>query len=264
MIKRGIKILLYFLKVNWEKEMAYRSHFLIWLGVSLAWTATSLFSFDIVFSHTNLVAGWNHSQALILLGTFYIIQSCMWIGMYRNFVELINKVNRGELEMVLVKPIDSQFLVSITNFSFNNVFTLFLVSPTIIIVSLNRLGVVPSLAQILIYFTLLACGVIICYSLGFIASTLVFFTERLENIVDLFFNFFDIDRVPGTVYRGIVAFLFWTIIPLFALVTIPAQLLLGLFSWSRIVFLIFFAVFSLWFSHRFWYFGLRHYSSASS
>jgi len=264
MFKRALKLWFHFLKINWEKEMEYRTHFFIWVGVSLAWTFTSIASLSVLYQHTEWMGDWNQYQALILLATFYLIQSFIWMGMYRNFAQLVTKVNQGQLDLELIKPVDSQFLVSITHFSFNQLPTVLLLVPGIFWFSFRKLGITPSCWQIAMYLLLVICGVTICYSLGFMSATLVFFTGRLENVVDVFLSFFDLARVPGTIYQGMVAALFWIFIPFLALVTVPAQLILGLFSWRWILFLFFFAAFTLWLSHRFWLFALRRYSSASS
>ncbi len=264
MIKRFFRLFWHYFKINVAREMEYRANLFIRIIVGLGWVLISLAFFDILYSHTDLVGGWNQNQVLILLGTYGLIESCLYSAFYYSFGDALKRINNGQLDLILLKPVDSQFLLSIARFSLNNSFSGLVLAPLLIIIGFTRLGLSISLVQIVIFVLLVILGVLICYSLWLMIITLAFYSNRLSNINHLFMNLFDFAERPGSIYQGVAGFVFWVFLPVATVVTIPAQVLLGVISWSWIVYLFFFAIFSLWLSHKFWNFSLKRYSGASA
>ncbi|MFH1602048.1 MAG: ABC-2 family transporter protein [Candidatus Shapirobacteria bacterium] len=262
-MKRFIKLFLHYFKINLAREMGYRSNFFVWTLVNLGWLLVTLIFFDILYGHTNLVGGWNINQVLVLLGVHNLIQSVLYSAFYSNFGELIRMINKGQLDLILLKPVSSQFLASINRFNLNNSLSGLLFSPILIVTGLMRQGLSVSLGQVFIFIALLAGGVIVCYSLWFMIVCMTFYTDRLSNANHLFTHLIDFADKPGNIYYGLIGYFLWIFFPVVAIVTTPARVLLKIFSWNWILYIFVFAILSLWLSHKFWNFSLKRYSGAS-
>src|SRR4029453_2675067 len=72
----------------------------------------SLVAVLILFGHTGAINGWTQGQMIELLGVFYIVQGAQAVVFETSFERFMEHVRLGTLDFVLIKPVDSQFMVS--------------------------------------------------------------------------------------------------------------------------------------------------------
>src|SRR6185437_8513390 len=77
----------------------------IWLGILLAFYAT-------VFGMTNTIAEWNRPQYLFFVGAFFTLNGIIETFFLENCNDFAELVRTGDLDFLLLKPIDEQFLVT--------------------------------------------------------------------------------------------------------------------------------------------------------
>jgi ABC-2 type transport system permease protein len=245
------------------REMEYRGNFVL-LGLSnLAWMCLLLAVVLILFGNVRAIAGWNLDQMLVLTGTYQLVTGVTFLLFETNMGKLSEQVNKGELDYVLLKPIDAQFLVSTR---FLNVAQL---PPTVAaLVTLGvgwaRLGLRPGPLELLTFLVLLICAVVASYALWFTSVTLTLWTGRIENIQFLVMPVMEMARVPADVFRGLFYAVFTFAIPIALAATLPSKALLGLLDPWMALYAILLAALLLWVSHRFWRYSLSKYTSASS
>ena len=73
---------------------------------------TSLAAVFILYTHTNVINGWTLPQMIVLLGVYYIVQGANAVVFETSFQRFMEQVRLGTLDFVLIKPADSQFMVS--------------------------------------------------------------------------------------------------------------------------------------------------------
>lgn len=177
-------------------------------------------------------------------------------------IKIPRDVNKGDFDMFLTKPVNSQFLVSTRYISLN-------LLPSVVAgilllaygIKTNRLGAIIILV---IPVAFLAASVI-SYSLWFLTTTLVFWFNRLLNIANVFPHSVDIARYPVAIYQSpLIRFLFTYILPFALLGFLPAEVILGRKSPLALLLPIALAAILLYLSHLFWNFSLKRYQSASS
>ena len=89
-------------------------------------------------------------------------------------------------------------------------------------------------------------------------------TTEVDNAIWIFRDMTNLGRVPITIYREPVSWILTFIVPVAALITIPAQALMGLLSIQGLVVSFGFSIGLLVLCSHFWNFALRRYTSASS
>jgi ABC-2 type transport system permease protein len=92
--------------------MSFRANFLVRCATHVVWLAVMLGFFEVVFLHAGRIGDWDRDAYLMLLGTSLTLNAlvnCLFIG---NCTELSHLVRTGNLDFVLLKPVDEQFLLT--------------------------------------------------------------------------------------------------------------------------------------------------------
>ena len=121
-MKKYLKIYFNFFKNCLAREMEFRWHFFLHNFTSLSWAAVTMISFIFIFSHTNVVQGWTLEQMMLLSATYYLFDRTFDGFFDINFHLFSRIVNSGNLDLILTKPISSQFCISLRKVSFNGIF----------------------------------------------------------------------------------------------------------------------------------------------
>ena len=224
----------------------------------------NVFSVSFIFSQVNEIAGWQKYQLFLLMGTYYIVWG-IFFGLFIQNLSRINRyVNRGELDLVLTKPVDSQFYSSFRMaIDFGEAATL-LTGIYLVLYSLGNLNIHPNLMNYIAYLVLIINGVILAYSVWFISMTLSFWIGRIPELHEAFLSIYSLNKYPIDIYQGFLKTILIYFLPIAVMVTFPTKVLLGTLSFSFAIWSFFVGAAVLYLSHLFWNFALKHYSSASS
>ena len=252
-----------FLKTNLIREIQFRSNFWIVNIVTLLWSATIVLYYVFIFQHVSSVKGWTLGKVLVLTGIYLLFNSVFKSLLEINFNQFVQIIYNGELDYVLTKPVNSQFLVSLSRFSLRSFLRLF-AGLGILIWALLAYDIKISVLGVAVFLISFLLGMVIIYSLWFITFLLAFYLGNIENLYYLFLPIFQMARVPITVFPKTVQILFSFVIPLIFIATIPAQALWGNASWQILLLGVILTLGLLWLSHYLWLRALRSYSSASS
>jgi ABC-2 type transport system permease protein len=174
-------------------------------------------------------------------------------------------VRTGRLDTILTMPVNSQFIVSMKLFGFDNLVSA-TVSLALVVFSLHKLAVTPNLLQCFLYGVAVLLGLAVHYAIMFSLATWSFWIVRAQGLIYGYFNLFNIGRYPDIVFRGIFKIIFTLIIPVILVANVPARILCRAFENPWPGFITLFAVTCLIFAvtELLWATGLRRYSSASS
>src|SRR5262249_2240164 len=95
------------------REAEYRVNFLVGVGEGLAQIALAVISFLLLYRFTNQVAGWTQAEALMLVGIYRIVDGLINLQIAPNMQRLSSYIRHGEMDFILLRPVSSQFLVSL-------------------------------------------------------------------------------------------------------------------------------------------------------
>ena len=94
------------------REMAFRGNFLVKVSVEVLWLAIMVAFYRTVFARTSTIAGWTEPQYFFFVGCFFAMNGIIEMFFLDNCNEFAELVRTGDLDGLLVKPIDEQFLIT--------------------------------------------------------------------------------------------------------------------------------------------------------
>jgi len=242
-------------------ELEYRLNFVLAILGSVGNCAGSLFALSLFYHSQEQWAGWRWEEALIVLGFFTLLSGFSTTLLAPNLNRIVQQIEKGTLDFVLLKPISSQLWLS--------TYTLSPWGLPDLVLGLGIVGYAATKLSIpwnyyLLSFFPVLFSFLILYSLWFmLGATSIWFT-KIYNVTEVLRGLLEAGRFPIGAYPVAYRFFFTFIIPVTFLTTLPAQALLGLPVLSWIVGSGCLAIVLVLFSNQFWRFALRFYTSASS
>ncbi|MBW4486661.1 MAG: ABC transporter permease [Trichocoleus desertorum ATA4-8-CV12] len=242
-------------------EMEYRLNFVLSAFTSLGNLAGSLFGLFLFYRTGYTFEGWSWAEALVVLGVFTVFQGFSSTFLGPNLNHIVQHVQQGTLDFVLLKPINSQFWLSTRTVSPWGL-------PDVVFGCLvigyagQQLGI--GLSAYLLGAVPLLFGFISLYSLWFMLGATSIWFVKIYNVTEVLRGLLEAGRYPMVAYPVAYRFFFTFIVPVAFLTTIPSEALLGRVElvWLLGAGLLAVALFLA--SRLFWQFALRFYTSASS
>jgi ABC-2 type transport system permease protein len=185
----------------------------------------------LIFRYTPMIGagtGWGKYQFLLFFATTLLVNSLVHAFFMTNAHELSELIRTGTLDFALVKPIDTQFLVSLTRVEWSSLAN-FAVGLAVMVYSLCKVDYLPGVVQMVLYPAYVACGVAILYSLMISLAVSAVWLGRNQTLYNFWFYITNFARYPMEIYRGTfgdpIRWLFTFIIPVLVAVNVPARLL---------------------------------------
>jgi ABC-2 type transport system permease protein len=271
-----IRVFLTLARNSLVRDMTFRTNFIIDLVTWMAWMMMNLVFYILIFNFTPEIGvgtGWMKYPFFIFIATSLLVNSIVEMFFMMNMDELSELIRTGALDFALVKPMDTQFLVSLTKTDWSAVGNFFL-GLCLLVYSLFQLGYVPTLWEIALYPIYIACGVAIYYSLMVAMAATSVWLGRNLTLLDFWFSVTMFSRYPMEIYQGRwgtpLRHAFTFIVPILVVVNVPARLLIRTLSpqtfgdWLLPIFTIFITFISLGVARLVFKLALWSYRSASS
>jgi len=249
--------------MNFSVLLEYRATFVTTFFATALWSLFHIIMIILLTYRTNTVFGWTRNEMLLLSGSFSIFWGLFHVVFTTNFRRLSEFIDRGYLDYVLVRPLDSQFQISLWAINYVSIFRILLGIGVIgYVIQADHLIVQP-IAYIL-YVTLGLCGTILLYSFWLIVSTILIWQPRLSNIIDLLYMVSGMTRYPSEMSRviGNVSGIF--LLPLFLILSTPSEFIINRPSSDHVVILLVSTVILFFTSRVIWKNSLKYYTSANS
>lgn len=260
-MQRYLRVLKLFWSTAIAAELEYRVNFVLAALSSLGNLAGSMFGLSLFYSNGYTFEGWKWEEALVVLGVFTILQGFSSTFLVPNLNRIVDQVQQGTLDFVLLKPISSQFWLSTRALSPWGLPDL-VFGGVLIGYAGARLGL-----RINDYFLSampLLFGFAILYSLWFMLGATSIWFVKIYNVTEVLRGFLEAGRYPMVAYPAAYRFFFTFVVPVAFLTTIPAEAMLGRVEVGWMVSAGILALALLFASRVFWRFALRFYTSASS
>lgn len=278
------KVFLTFARNSLVRDMSFRTNFILQCISSMSWATMNWGLFKIIYRFTGEIgkdSGWHENEFFIFLGTVWIINSLIQTFFMANAEEFSELIRTGNLDFALLKPIDTQFLISFPRVNWAQSANGFL-GVALIIYSLYNLSLDSATAPVITPLTLLAyvffvgCGAVVMYSVMIALSSTSIWFGRNQNLYNFWFYITNFYRYPMEIYqRNGIGYALWGtftfVIPILVVSNIPARVLaqpLGsswqAWEWGLAGFAVIAAIWSLLASRWVFQKALLSYRSASS
>ena len=245
------------------RTLMFRFDFFLWATVELFWMSVNLLMISVIYDHTNSIAGWSKYEMLLLVGTSLLVQRFLMGFFWSSIFELGRNIRSGYFDFFLAQPGNILFMASTRKLDLDGLLNSF-VAMGVVAYAAHRLGLHPSAADLALYALMVACGLIIHYSMLVLSISVAFWITSAQGIEGIYFTLSEFSRLPREAFRGLASLVFVWLLPVVVVSNAPAQTLLHGFQpvWA----LALLAAALLWLGAAVFVFhrGLRRYSSASS
>lgn len=252
-----------FFKMNLMKITAYRGNFWFLFCITAIESAIVFVSIAILFTHIDEIAGWAYNDMLVLMGVYMFSQSLAWILFKAGVHDLDTFIQKGDLDRFLVKPVDTQFLVSVQRIDIVDAGRS-VVGIALIWMGLSGKAVLGTLLNIPLFVVMMLLGQVVLYSIMLALKIISFKSIQGWATNAISWRFHDLAHYPTDIYRGAVRFFYTFMIPLIFVATVPTKALLGTMEMKFFIGAIIAAIVSFTLVRIMWKRALRNYSSASS
>lgn len=247
-------------------EMAFRGNYLLKVFVEVLWLGLMLIFYDTIFARTSAIGGWTKADYLFFIGCYTALEGVLETFVLGNCSEFGELVRTGELDVILLRPIDEQFLVSFRRVEWSSI-------PNVILGFALMIGglVMQSWTfnplRMLGFVVSFACAVAMAYSfLIMLASTAVWLI-RNQSLYELWWLFTSLMRYPREIFSGWampIGKLFTFVIPVLLVINVPARTMVKVVEPGMMAFMLGVTIALLWLSRRVFRRALMSYRSASS
>ena len=264
------------------RDMTFRSNFLLDCVSSVSWLLMNLGFYLIVFQHVKSIGvgtGWGKNEFYVFLATTWLINSIVQTFLMPNAQEFSELIRTGGLDFALLKPIDTQFLISFRKVEWSSLsnFVLGLIILAYAMVQLSyrsepAWAIGPGI--LLLYFAFILCGVVLLYSLMICLAATSIWLGRNQSLYDFWFYITNFSRYPMEIYQSGWGLPLWYaftfVIPILVVVNVPSRLLAQplvpqqIWEWGLAAFAIVATIASVFVSRWVFQRALKSYTSASS
>jgi len=262
-MKRYFSIYRSLIAINWSSLVIYRTNFVTSIVASFSWAVFSIISIILITYRTPVIYGVKREDLMMMTALYSIFIGVFHTIFSRNFDRFSHLMYYGELDQILTKPVDTQFLVSVWLVNFASIIRIIvgiIFAGILLVIQQRSIGVL----QIIMSILALCIGLVFLYTLWIMAATLTIWFPRLSNIIEFMYSVSNLARYPKNMFKQVSEIVFSFLLPLTMLMFVPMNALAGRSTIADIMFLVFIFIVTLLASRIFWTYSLRHYASASS
>ena len=260
------------------RDMTFRTNYVIDVIFGLSWALMNLGFYTLIYRLMYAdgdgyasIAGWSQYEFFVFIATTILVNSFVEGFFMANAEELSELTRTGGLDFALLKPIDTQFLVSLQRINWSAVPKL-LLALALLAYSIPRIeGLTLSPIQFILYPLYIVMGTLILYSVMIGLAATSIWLGRNQSLYDFWFYITNFSRYPMEIYEGTfgnpLRLVFTYLIPILVVINVPAATLakpLSAMNWSLAGFAVFATVASLAISRWIFQRALNSYRSASS
>jgi ABC-2 type transport system permease protein len=216
------------------REMAFRTNFLIELVSSFSWSLMNLAFYALVYNLMERegrsdIAGWTQYEFFVFIATTIFVNSLVEAFFMQNAEELSELTRTGGLDFALLKPIDTQFLVSLRKIDWSGLMKLVLVAG-LLAYALPRIeGLRLTPVAVVLYLLYVVLGTLILYSVMIALAATSIWLGRNQSLYDFWFYITNFSRYPMEIYDGPygrpLRHVFTFIVPILVVINVPATIL---------------------------------------
>jgi ABC-2 type transport system permease protein len=257
------------------RELAFRGNLVIKVFVEVLWLAILLIFYIAVFQVTTKVAGWTEERFLFFVGCYFSMAALVETFFLSNCNEFADLVRTGDLDFLLLQPIDEQFLVTCRSIDWSTAPNV-VVGAAVMAVSLWRMDDWHfDLAQAALFLAMFLCGLGLAYGFMVLLTAASVWLVRNQSLFELWWLFSSLMRYPREVYKGRfidplarfidpLALFFTFVVPAMLVISVPADVMVGTLKPWFVAFTAAATVVLLVVSRKVFRLALRRYRSASS
>lgn len=243
-------------------ELEYRFNIAARFFTDIIWYIAQLSVFEVLFRHTNSMNGWSIDETRVFMGVLFVTDAIYMLLFSENLDRMGEKIRRGDLDLLLVKPVNSQWMLSFQKVSIAYVGNAIFSMAWLIWALLQIWN--QSLSSLLWLIATVPMSLAIVYTIRFVTAAAALFLTKADAVNYIWYQLYRLGTRPDSFYPEILRYIVLSAFPIAFLASVPAQVILGktgpeVLLWGYILGAVF-----IFGSTQFWKRGLQSYGSASS
>jgi ABC-2 type transport system permease protein len=230
------RVFLTFARNSLVRDMMFPANFIIESISSFGWVMMNVGFYLLIFEYTDQIGAggdaggaWDKHQFFVFIATSMFINSIVQMFFMTNADEFSELIRTGGLDFALLKPIDTQFLISLRRIEWSSIAN-FVVAAALMAYALPRVeGFDLTIWQVILYPVYVLGGIGILYSLMIVLAAASVWLGRNTSIYDFWFYITTFSRYPMEIYQGRIGdwlrLGFTFVLPILIVVNVPARML---------------------------------------
>jgi len=263
MVRRYFSLWRSFFNNSLTRDLEFKANFLGGLIVDIIFYGIQWFFFSIIYSYVNALGVFNREDVMIFLVITFLADTFYMFFFSGNLFNLNRWMVRGDLDYFLLRPVESQFMVSfryVKSYALVSIVILLIMLTTFIFDYSRPIGILNMVA----FFISFLMGTILWYSIDFIISSSCFWFKNFSVSGWLSHEILKFSTRPDSIYTGILRKVLFSMIPMVLIASIPTRTLLYGPNYHYLIWQLFMTMIFLSLTRIIWKRGLLRYESASS
>ncbi len=266
LLKKYIILYASFFKASLVADLEFRFNFVILIIGELIWYGTQLILYEVLYLHTSSLAGWNLSEMRVFIFLALFVDSIYMILWDPNFIKFAEDLRRGNIDMLLTKPVNEIFMLTSQKLSISHLPCFFITGSGLI----WALSQIPDFTwwRILWLLIMVPAGLSVIFCGRFMLNATSILFERADFLQYVWHSVFKLglrpDGIYGTVGQGVLRYVLIFILPFAMVASIPARFLIEPLNTVYLAWGIIMPCLLIFITKKYWAFCVKHYSSASS
>jgi ABC-2 type transport system permease protein len=263
MVLKYFNLWLAFFKNSLTRDMEFKMNFIGDLLIDSIFYGSMYFFWSVIFSYVDVLGDFNQQAVIIFLIVMYLTDTVFVFFFGANTFTLNTMVVKGELDFVLIKPVNPQFFLSFRYVSSYSIVSFLILFSLLLKLVYDYHGFI-SVMTFLLFLLSFILGILIFYSIEFIISCLVFWYRNFSVGGWLSSEMTKYSRRPDSIYKGKFRRIVFTIFPMAMITSVPARILIFGPQLYLILSQFLVTIIFLFIATLIWNRGLKLYESASS
>ena len=254
-----------FFKMHVKTTMQYKLNNVLLAFSSVLVSISEILAVYILFSNFANVKYWGFYETMLIFGIMCLVFAFVEC-FFRGFDEFDKIIKTGDLDRMLVRPVNIYKQIFYSKFAFYKVSRIIL-GITLCVIALLNMTITFTFAKIIVIIGMFVCGTFVILGLMLISAGITVFTvDRLEFMNVITDGTKEVGFYPLNIYNKWFQRFFTYVVPLACFNYLPMNYLLGMGSLPPIVYALSPLIGMLFIIPCFLFFAwsLKHYKSAGT
>ena len=262
-MKKYVLVYGLFIRCSIMGAMEYRANFIAGVAVECCFLSVKLLYVFIAFLPGVSINSLSPYFVMLYVGNYTIITG-IYNGLFaENLWWLPFNIRTGALDLMLVKPISTQFFISTRKLSLPMLIANVLTGLIMVSIALSRIEGLVNITSVVLFLVTLICGVSIAYFIFLLPMLLSFWTIESRGLITISDKAWDINIMPMQIYRKNVRRIFVFVLPLFAVTNFQPLALINQLEYIHLIWAVLCPVILFVVSRALFLKGIRKYASAN-
>lgn len=245
------------------KTATYKIDFFLSFGSTIVWNIGALLFLKFTLDKIGTIAGWDFFDLVLLHAVGQTWVYIYYFFSYPSFKHFGDFINGGELDFLLLKPLNSQLTATFQQVDLTALFAFIQPVAMFAYVFANK-SYNFQIVDILMFFISISLTGVIVHLLDTVLCSSVFWFPRSE-LGRLFYETADVAYYPYEIFQNkFLKMIFFTIFPYALIINIPFRLLINKLGFPFLLLQFAVLLFFLFLSKIVWTAGLKKYQGVSS